>query len=88
MVRRLLTGARQLAVLRDDPAGAAPVVIVANAGDDATAVTFALAGTWSVLWTTNDSAYGGSGTEVRIEHGDADVRCLMPLWCVAVLERA
>lgn len=88
MVRQLFTSARQMAVVRDDPAGAAPVVIVANAGDDAADVAFALAGTWRVLWTTNDSAYGGSGSEVRIEHDHADVRCLMPPWCLAVLERA
>jgi maltooligosyltrehalose trehalohydrolase len=87
MVRPLHTGSHQMAVLRDDPAGAAPLVIVANAGDDPAGVTFTLPGTWRTRWACTDPVYGGHGTPVGLEHGDEGVRCSMPPWCVAVLER-
>lgn len=87
MIRQLLTESRQMAVLRDDPAGAAPVVIVANASQDAADVNFALPGDWRVCWASNDATYGGPGTAVDVECSDLDVRCGVPPWCVAVLER-
>jgi maltooligosyltrehalose trehalohydrolase len=87
LVRQLVVDPHQMAVLRDDPAAATPVVIVANACDDAACTMLALPGSWRVRWKSNDTAYGGPGTPVDIMRDDADVRCTLPPWCVAVLER-
>ena len=122
MVRPLHISARQMALLRDDPAGATPVVVVANGDDEPAAIAFALDGTWRVRWASNAAAYGGSGAAVEIAGGDAprartngigersqdrmgrpgdapqartegsggdapQVRCTVPPWTLAVLER-
>jgi maltooligosyltrehalose trehalohydrolase len=87
MVRTLVATTQQMAVLRDDPAGAAPVVVVANSGDAPADITFALSGTWQTLWACNATAYGGTGTALDITCDGAAVRCTVPAWCLAVLER-
>ena len=87
LIRQLVSQPRQMAILRDDPAGATPVVVVANADDEAATVTLDLAGSWEALWTTTDAAYGGSGATIGLHTADAPngVRCDLPPWCAGVL---
>jgi hypothetical protein len=84
LIRELAVLPRQMAVLRDDPAGAAPVVIAANASDADATIALGLTGTWQVVWSTTAAAYGGPGTHVRLAADAAGLRCELPPWCAAV----
>jgi maltooligosyltrehalose trehalohydrolase len=86
LVRELAVRPQQIAVLRDDPAGAAPVVVVANACDDAAALTLDVAGAWWAIWSSTATEYGGPGTVVACVSAATGLRCELPPWCVAVLE--
>jgi maltooligosyltrehalose trehalohydrolase len=88
LIRELAVLPRQMAVLRDDPAGAAPVVIAANASDADAAITLGLTGTWQVVWSTTAVAYGGPGTHVRLAADAGGLRSELPPWCVAVVQPA
>jgi maltooligosyltrehalose trehalohydrolase len=86
LVRKVAVHPHQIAVLRDDPAGVAPVVIVANACDRDAAITLDLTGTWRTIWCSTAAEYGGPGTQVTSHHTDDGLRCDLPPWCVAVLQ--
>ena len=93
LVRSLVEQPRQMAVLRDDPAGFAPLVVAANAAESEAAIELALPDEWHVRWASNDTAYGGSGRAITFAAVDCDdearnvgQRCTLPPWCVAVLE--
>jgi maltooligosyltrehalose trehalohydrolase len=88
LIRELAVLPRQMAVLRDDPAGAAPVVIAANASDADATIALGLTGTWQVVWSTTAAAYGGPGTHVRLAADAAGLRCELPPWCAAVVRPA
>ncbi len=87
LVRALVERPHQMAVLRDDPAGFAPVVVVANAQATTTSLLVDIAGEWSCRWACTDAAYGGSGATVAVDVRDGVVQCGMPAWSVAVLTR-
>ena len=88
LIRELAVQPRQMAVLRDDPAGAVPVAIVANASDQDAAITVDVADTWQAVWWSTAAKYGGPDTQVRSGRTATGVRYELPPWCVAVLQPA
>ena len=85
LVRALAVRPYQMAVLRDDPAGFAPVIVVANAQATTTSLVIDVAGEWECQWACTDDAYGGDGAGVAVDARDGVVQCGMPAWSVAVL---
>jgi maltooligosyltrehalose trehalohydrolase len=86
LVHVLVARERRMAVLRDDPAGTAPVLIVANADDDDATIDLDVSGDWQTRWASTAERYGGAGAPVRLS--TTPLRCTLPPWCVAVLEPA
>jgi maltooligosyltrehalose trehalohydrolase len=87
LVRSLLVRPHEIAVLRDDPAGFAPVIVVANAQATTSSVLLEVAGGWACRWACTDAAYGGDGSTVTLDARDGALQCGLPAWSVAVLTR-
>ncbi|MBW3606049.1 MAG: malto-oligosyltrehalose trehalohydrolase [Actinobacteria bacterium] len=88
LTRSLLATQSQMAVLRDDPAGDAPVIVVANAGAEDVTVTLDVDSDWEPRWSSAAPAYGGSGSPATVERRDSVLLCLIPAWTVGVLTSA
>jgi maltooligosyltrehalose trehalohydrolase len=86
LIRALLAETHVMAVLRDDPVGFPPLVIVANAQDETVIRTLPLTGAWRTLWSSTAPEYGGRGEAVALHGTDGGVECGLPGWSVAVLE--
>jgi maltooligosyltrehalose trehalohydrolase len=85
LVRALHATPTQMAVLRDGPAGAPPVLVAANAHAAPAVVPVDVAGDWRVRWSSTAVAYGGSGEQVTLDQRDDVVACTLPAWAVGVL---
>ncbi len=85
LVRSLYVAPTRMAVLRDGPDGAAPVIVVANADREPATVPIESTGEWDAVWSSTAERYGGSGPPVTLSRCDDGVRCDLPAWSVAVL---
>lgn len=85
LVKPLHVSSTQLAIRRDGPDGAPPVIIVANAEDQTATIEIPTSDDWAVCWSSTDPAYGGPGAAVTLGDGDGSVHCTAAPWSVAVV---
>jgi maltooligosyltrehalose trehalohydrolase len=85
LVESLVATREHLAVRRHDPAGASPVIVVANAQGRQTTIEVPEAGRWRSRWSSAHPDYQGPGTPVTVEARVGHLDCTVPAWTVALL---
>jgi maltooligosyltrehalose trehalohydrolase len=84
LVRPLHVTSTELAIERDGPGAASPVVVLANVADRPARIA-PLHGHWMVAWSSAAAAYGGPDTPVTIAPDDDGAACTVPPRSVALL---
>ena len=88
LVRPLHVTSTHLAIERDGPDAAPPVIVVAGADGRRTTITVPVDGAWNAMWSSAAAGYGGSGSPVEVDTDSHGVMCTVPSWTVALLTPA